>query len=31
VVVVGLTLMNELLLGPPMGLVVTPELPMNHW
>jgi hypothetical protein len=31
VVVVGLTLMNELLPGPTMGLVVTPEFPMYHW
>ena len=31
VVVVGLTVRKLLLVGPPIGLVVTPELPLYHW
>jgi hypothetical protein len=28
---VGLTVMKLLVVDPPIGLVVTPELPVNHW
>ena len=31
VVTVGLTVMELLLVDPPIGLVVTPELPLYHW